>query len=109
MDVVLRYADDNRNSVVGADLGEGPGGIACRLYDKYLFRLFRQSGADRKSFRLLEGTSLHLSSFLRPVAGESDVEILQAQFRRKPFAFICDGSTRVLQRPLDGHPAGISI
>ena len=84
-------------------------GVACRLYNERAFLFLVYPGAYGKRFRLFKGAGLHLSSYLRVVSAECDVQVVQAEILGKSFGFIGDRGAGILQSPLYRHPVGISV
>ena len=109
MNIVHGDADDDGDIVVRTDLGEGAGGVACGLDDQDPLFSLGDASAYREGLGLLEGAGGHLGPDLGVIAGESDIQVLEAQLSGKSAALVCDGSARVLQRPLDRQPFSVPV
>ena len=107
--VVERHADHYGDHIVGAHLREGAGGISGGLHYDGALLLLSHPGADAEGLGLLERAGLELGPYGGIVAGESDVEIIQAQELAQTLAVICHRSAGTAQGTLNGHPLRIAV
>ena len=107
--VVLRDADDDGDAVVGAHLGEGPGGVAGGLDDEDPLLAGVHPRQHGIGFRLLERTGAHLRADAGIPAGERDVQVLQAQVAGQALGLVGHRGAGLAERALDGHPVGIAV
>ena len=106
IEVVGRHRQEQRNPVVGADLGEGAGRIAGRRHDKHPLLVLVDTGTDAVSLRFLERTGSHVRPDSRVIAVEGNVEIFQPEVRSQPFTFVGHRSLRIFQHSPNRQPVG---
>jgi hypothetical protein len=110
VDIFLGYAEQQRNMVVRAHLGERAGRVSGRRHDEYLVLVFAvQPAADRVGLRLFERAGRHARPDFGKISVESDIQVLESQTLGEFAAAVGDRSARSAERPFDRQPVGKAV